>query len=821
MKLKARILSLILATVLMLIGTGTTAFAANYSDVAEDSSYFQSISLLSALGLLKGYEDNTFKPDGDITRAEFAAVVVRALGQEDTAQSSIGQTQFNDVASDFWGSGYINVATNFGVINGYGDGNFGPQDNVTYEQAVKMVVCALGYEPLALSKVNNDAERVWPGGYLAAAAELNILSGVAGVESQLAKRWQVARLVYNSLDVKLMEKVTSQGQERYVISDTKTLLSDKLDVLYSTGEFYANALETVTESGVRARNGEVIIYDELIRNADKEVVLKDGGLDTQGLIGRKIKFYYTETLDGVKTLLYIENRTDTGNILVIDVADVEDLSGSFESGITINYWKDKEKDTYTTAATVTKNPNIMVNGGAPQEGYDESILQPESGTIELIDTDGNGNYDRVLITAYETYVIKTVNSTSKEIADLYRSSVQASTLKIDEDNANNIISIKRVDGSEITFTNLSKWNVLSVKKGRSGSRDVLDIIVSNNVATGTITGLEDDRLVTISGKTYELSDYYQKYAVNPADKLYIDDSGKFYLDKDGKIAAVEKTAAASSNYGYLLGADYKSGNFQFTILKQTQTAVTTYKGASKVKVDGETYSRDDEFEYFKDIVDSGDYKINVDALAEPTLAVIPDTYLPMLVRYTENSNKEITSLTTVKSDVAESVLDSNKLKMYDLGADYNKKFKYSSGNRTLTGPGGTKIIVNNSTVVFVVPYDRSQTDKYMKKTISYLTNNKSYYVEAYDAEGTIANAKTAKAVVVYESGEIEISSNSPIAIVTSIAAGQGGSDDPDVAFVISGYVYGRGQTGELKESLLASNVLNDVKVGDVILYEMG
>ena len=152
MKFKGKILSLLIVASLVVSSMFSVGLAANYSDVDESSSYYQSISLLSALGLLKGYEDNTFKPDGDITRAEFAAVVVRAKGQEETAQSSQGDTIFEDVPGNFWGSGYINVATSLGIINGYGDGKFGPDDKVTYEQAVKMVVCALRYEPLALTK---------------------------------------------------------------------------------------------------------------------------------------------------------------------------------------------------------------------------------------------------------------------------------------------------------------------------------------------------------------------------------------------------------------------------------------------------------------------------------------------------------------------------------------------------------------------------------------------------------------------------------------------------------------------------------------------
>lgn len=101
--------------------------------------------MLSSLGILEGYEDGTFKPEGTITRAEFAAVTVRLLGAEDSAQGAIGGGQFSDVPDDQWFAGYVNYAASLGIINGMGRrGTFAPQEPVKYQEAVKMLVCMLG-----------------------------------------------------------------------------------------------------------------------------------------------------------------------------------------------------------------------------------------------------------------------------------------------------------------------------------------------------------------------------------------------------------------------------------------------------------------------------------------------------------------------------------------------------------------------------------------------------------------------------------------------------------------------------------------------------
>lgn len=72
-------------------------------------------------------------------------IICRLLDKEEEALASVGKTKFTDVSADHWASGYINVASQAGIINGDGNGLFRPGDEVTYEEAVKMVVCACGF----------------------------------------------------------------------------------------------------------------------------------------------------------------------------------------------------------------------------------------------------------------------------------------------------------------------------------------------------------------------------------------------------------------------------------------------------------------------------------------------------------------------------------------------------------------------------------------------------------------------------------------------------------------------------------------------------
>ena len=138
-----RCLGLLLAIALIL---GAFPVGAAFSDVPEDLSQGEAIEVLSGLGLIAGYDEGgkkLFKPEGQITRAEFTAMLTRALKMAQIG--AVATTPFDDVADDHWASANIRVAYDMGIIAGYDAKTFGPEDNVTYEQAVKMMVCALGF----------------------------------------------------------------------------------------------------------------------------------------------------------------------------------------------------------------------------------------------------------------------------------------------------------------------------------------------------------------------------------------------------------------------------------------------------------------------------------------------------------------------------------------------------------------------------------------------------------------------------------------------------------------------------------------------------
>lgn len=112
----------------------------NFSDVDTDAWYHAAISGMTDSSIISGYSDNTFRPSENITRAEFAALVVRYAGLSPMTET----TSFSDVPQDHWASGYIAAAQAAGYMSGYEDGSFKPEQSITRAQAVTGINHLLG-----------------------------------------------------------------------------------------------------------------------------------------------------------------------------------------------------------------------------------------------------------------------------------------------------------------------------------------------------------------------------------------------------------------------------------------------------------------------------------------------------------------------------------------------------------------------------------------------------------------------------------------------------------------------------------------------------
>jgi len=107
--------------------------------------------------VIGGVGDDRFEPARDITRAEFSAIVVRALG---IMRPGTGKSTFKDVTKDAWYYDAVSIAYEYGIISGYGNGKFGPSDRITREQAMTMIAKAMNITKLQVELANGEVEKI-------------------------------------------------------------------------------------------------------------------------------------------------------------------------------------------------------------------------------------------------------------------------------------------------------------------------------------------------------------------------------------------------------------------------------------------------------------------------------------------------------------------------------------------------------------------------------------------------------------------------------------------------------------------------------------
>lgn len=275
-----KVLSLVLALV-MVLGSFSFVSAADYNDVTG-TVYAEAVDRLSLLGILEGYPDGTFKPEGQITRAEFATVAVRARGLASAAAAAQGlPTGFSDVPGTFWASGVVGTAARLGIVNGVGNGQFAPQSPVKYEDAITMLVRALGYEESAKAKGG------YPYGYLIVANEIGLLDEVKGTQGAPATRGIVAQMTDNALEIEMMIQVGYGTDTKWVVSGTENTeekyLLDELGFDSVTGRVVS----------VNTKTDKLVVdpTDEDLKNVTLET---EEGFDFYSVEGLETKFWYKD-----------------------------------------------------------------------------------------------------------------------------------------------------------------------------------------------------------------------------------------------------------------------------------------------------------------------------------------------------------------------------------------------------------------------------------------------------------------------------------------------------------------------------------------------
>ena len=192
----------LLAMVLALVMTLSLAVSANAfkDDKSISDDYAEAVAVLNGMGVFKGYEDGSFKPEGNITRAEVATIIYRIytadVAKNDKSGLYATYNKFSDMAGASWAAGYIGYCANASLVKGYPDGTFKPSGKVTGYEVLAMILRAVGYD-----KNNEFSGADWALHVAQTAQQLGVLDNVAKTTdlNAPASRELVAELLFQGI----------------------------------------------------------------------------------------------------------------------------------------------------------------------------------------------------------------------------------------------------------------------------------------------------------------------------------------------------------------------------------------------------------------------------------------------------------------------------------------------------------------------------------------------------------------------------------------------------------------------------------------------
>ena len=317
----------------MVVGAG-----AAFSDQSKIKNT-EAVDMCTALNIIGGYPDGTFKPEGNITRAEVTKMICVALnGGKNPAVSTNTTPTFSDVrnnANAAWAEGYIESCYAQGIVSGVGGGKFAPNGNVTGVQLAKMLLVALGYK----SENEGFTGNAWATNVNVRAAQKGLYAGLESMDTNAAiTRDNAAQMVWNALNAYEVEYKTTLTTDKNGQLTSQITVQDK--VVGSTNDkitLLEDKYETETPSGiltaVKKEDGkDTYKLTVMITNAEKDGKYTTGEKTFSGvsgnytsLLGQDVKVLVKPENNGKDASVYGVYATSKNTVVTAVKDDIDDL----------------------------------------------------------------------------------------------------------------------------------------------------------------------------------------------------------------------------------------------------------------------------------------------------------------------------------------------------------------------------------------------------------------------------------------------------------------------------------------------------------------
>ena len=480
---------------------------AAFTDSADIKVDADVVDTLVSLGIVEGFEDGSFQPNGTVTRAQMAKMIyVLRTGNSDASAYNDEKSSFTDI-NGHWARGYIKYCQSLGIIAGKSNTKFVPNEKVSAQEAAKMLLVTLGYNAQKAGLVGTG----WASKTNALADEAGLLEDVNTSFTAACPRQYAAQLIYNAIDAKTVVLRDGEYTDETAMGVANKTIGEKYMGLKKTVGTLSSFSKT---SGKDTYEMSLTDINENDSSTKYETSFTKVEKDYASLKYKTVKVLY-KVKDDVYGVFATDDNTSTTGVLAdlkMDSDKKVKLDGTkYDLASTTTVYVDGVKVTTDGEKTIKDWVTKYGDGGSNK--FAKPYLKGTK--VELLATDGSSDYSILNVTTYEIGKVSYVGSDYINVTT--KGGVATQSVKRSDDDFNYPSDIKKDD-----YVVVTKEGNYADKKG---------LIEKATVVEGKVQSTKGDNKVQINDNWYTMaSDDVTAPKLNARVMLVVVNGYAYYVD---------------------------------------------------------------------------------------------------------------------------------------------------------------------------------------------------------------------------------------------------------------------------------------------------
>lgn len=801
-----KIITIILSALLAMSCMPVTAEETQNSD-----KFVRYNAVLKSVGIDTGFTNES----NVLSREKLAELALKLMKTE---KEKCTAAKYTDVPLKHYAADLVYTVTKHGYMTGFDDNTFRLSQNAAPYELARVALYMLDYGPVAENSGWTNADfnqRIVNSGLL------------KGVTSSELTEGNAAAVLYNMLKepVVIVESITQKGAD-FKTSANKTYITEKCNLLKCRGIIRADG-ETTAVGVEKTGKGKV--------NIGGEIYYYDGNLKNS--IGYTAEYYATDIIsEDIQTVIYLELK-EPSEELIIEAEDIQSFSNGklkYESG-----------DKIKTETVNTNKIEIFLNGGNAEKVTND-LFMPKSGSVKLVDFDGDGRFDSAFVTSLVYMKVAQVNKEDYAIVD----SDMKYEVKSDEDA---FVCEAGIDG-------LANGSIISIAPSGFDYKNIngekialpranakrLEVSLVDNAVSGTVKGFTDDSVILTDGEKtdeYEYSSWFKQLVrAGVYQEPDTESEVTLYIENGRVVYAIVNSVYGGANKKYTYGYVVKTSDGTNS-LENPQFKIWTEDGVMEVFETADNFKLD------------GVKSATFDKIQKNTNLYKGGTLVKQLVCFDLNADEKLKTMYTATNFAQKQIKDvdgattidnpnySTTYKGYnedcfslDYGSEEGEKLNYRNGFLH-------RYTLNENTKVFVIPNDSDDEKYFSMRTKSYFVNDSKYEVKMYDVQKNFIPSAVV-CMVKSGAGQVEIplelygGNSSSVVMKMGEAIDDEGNVRPQITLMENVYMFKPGASSGVKKELFPADddmtsyngtrytgglyegvKFKDLQPGDVIMFK--